>query len=388
MKHEESLDIHLSSPVHRKEVTRTNPLFDPHQCEDDSNSSPAAVCEVGMNDTKHLYHLEAMSHKQDSERELMKSDSCRDRSNSTSTRKGGELANFTITTYQRPRDTDRLFSGDSDNNWAHPVQHLSTDSYKKPTTAEFQHKYSSTNSLNSSGALGSATSVSRTNSFNSNDNGTFKIPGPVSASSVKRSTSYISLVANPPSCPGNGFQSGRTHTPYTNRTKSVGNLAVEAQLDAGDETAYENWGLRKTTSKRSVSQDPSESLQEGTKSQTTAEEQKMARGSQVGREEPRGSQQQIIITEEERARLLALQEQFLHLQEQLLQNSGLMQQQQLSQPQAPAADTPLQSLQVRNTCTVGLIVRNTVWTYFFDIHFKSHHFSSLSDPFQDVSPPN
>jgi hypothetical protein len=332
------------------------------------------------NDTKHLYHPEAVSHKQDSERELMKSDSWRDRSKETSTRKGGELANFTITTYQRPRDTDRIFNGDSDNNCAQPIQHMSTDSHKKPTTV-FQHKYSSTNSLN-----GSATRVSRTNSFNSNDSGKFKTAVLGSASSVKRSTSYISLIPNPPSCHGNGFQSGQTYSPYASGTNCVGNLAVEAQLDAGDEMANENWGFRKTMSKHSVSQDPSESLQERTKSQKTVEEQKMPRVSQVGQEEPRGSQQQIIITEEERARLLAIQEQFLQLQEQLLQNSGLMQQQQqLSQPQAPAVDTPLQSLQVGNT--LELIHRNTVWTCFLHIHLKCHNFISQNDPFQDISSP-
>ncbi|XP_021920760.1 uncharacterized protein LOC110830321 isoform X6 [Zootermopsis nevadensis] len=346
-KHKDSLDTRFSSPLHRNEVTRTNPLFDPNQYDDDdpgdSNINPSAVCEDGTkklkHDTKHLYHTEATLHKQDSsELLLMKPDSSRDQS----TRKGGELSNFTITTYQRPHDPDGLFGRDGDNNAAEPVQHLSTDTRKKPTTV-FQHKYSSTDSLNSSGGVGSATSVSRTNSFNSNDSSMFKIPGPVSTSSVKRSTSYISLVAKPPSFPGNGFQSGRTYAPYSNRTKSVGNLAVEAQLDADDETAYENWGLGKMR-KCSVSHDPSESVQKGIESQTTAEKQKMARGTEVGHEEQRGSQQQIIITEEERARLLALQEQFLQLQEQLLQNSGHMQ--QISQTHAPAADTPLQSLQV------------------------------------------
>lgn len=363
-KHKDSLDTRFSSPLHRNEVTRTNPLFDPNQYDDDdpgdSNINPSAVCEDGTkklkHDTKHLYHTEATLHKQDSsELLLMKPDSSRDQSKETSTRKGGELSNFTITTYQRPHDPDGLFDRDGDNNAAQPVQHLSTDTRKKPTTV-FQHKYRSTDSLNSSGAVGSGTSVSRTNSFNSNDSSMFKIPGPVSTSSVKRSTSYISLVAKPPSFPGNGFQSGRTYAPYSNRTKSVGNLAVEAQLDADDETAYENWGLGKMR-KCSVSHDPSESVQKGIESQTTAEKQKMARGTEVGHEEQRGSQQQIIITEEERARLLALQEQFLQLQEQLLQNSGHMQ--QISQTHAPAADTPLQSLQVRNSSTCELILRNT-----------------------------
>lgn len=348
MKHEQSLGVHLNGLSHRNKVTRTNPLFDPQLCDNDTGDDKSSS-EFGMeklkNDKKHLYHPDTMSQKQDSSaRDLIKSDSWRDQSKEMSTRKGGELANFTITTYQRPQDTDGLLSGDSSNNWAQSVQEMSTDPSKKSTTAVARQKYSSTSSLNSSGPLGSVASVSRTNSFSNNDSGTFKLPGPVKASSVKRSTSYISLVANP----GNGFQSGRTYTPYTSRTKSVGNLAAEAHMDAEDERGDENWDLRNATSKHSVSQDPADSIQEGNKPQTTAEEQK-ARESQVGQEEPRGSQQQIIMTEEERAQLLELQKQFLQLQEQLLQNAGLMQQQRLSQPQAAAADTPLQSLQVRNT---------------------------------------
>jgi hypothetical protein len=359
MEPQESLDIHLNSLIHRNKLTRTNPLFDPHQCEDstgDRNSKPATVSDIGKegfkNDIKHMYHPQIGSQKlEKAEQELMKSNSWRDQRKETSTRKGvpgsGELANFTITTYQRPHDTDRLFYEDSDDNRAHTVQHLST--FKKPTTAMFQHhKYSSTSSLNST-----APNISRTNSFNNNDSGIFKPPGPFSTS-VKRSTSYISLATNPSSCPGNGFQPGSTYTPYTNRTESVGNLAAEARLDPGGKREYESWSLRKTTSNCSVSQDPAECLQEGTKSQ------EMARGPQAGQEELRDTQQQIIITEEERARLLALQEQFLQLQEQLLQNSCLLQQQQLSEPQVHPADTPLQSLQVRNRitfcCTVELLI--------------------------------
>lgn len=355
LKFQEALDLHLNSVVHRNEVTRTNPLFDPFQCEDDTggNKKPDAVCEVGMekfkNDSKHVSHPETKSQKDDlTEQELMKSKSLRDQSKVISTMKGvprsGEHVNFTITTYQRPSSTDKLLNEDSDSNKAHSGN-LSTDSLKKPTKTVFhQHKYSSTSSLNSS-----ASSLSRTNSFNSNDNGTFKPPDPISASPVKRSTSHISLFTNPLSHPGNGFQSGSTNTSYTGRTKFVGNLAAQTQMDKGNEGVYESWSLRKTTSECNVSQVPPEHHQEGIKSQTTVEEQKIA---QVGQDKEQGSQKQIIITEEERAQLLALQEQFLQLHEQLLQNSGLMQQQQLSQPQVPTADTPLQSLQVRDRVTI------------------------------------
>jgi hypothetical protein len=349
MKLQEAFDLHLNSVVNRNDVTRTNPLFDPLQCEDDTgdNRKSDAVCEVGMenfkNDSKHVYHPEAKSQKQDlTEQKLMKPKSSRDQSKVTSTIKGfpqsGEHVNFTITTYQRPSGTDKLLNEDSDRNRAYS-DNLSTDSLKKPTTTLFHHhNYSSTNSLN-----GSAVSLSRTNSFNSNDNGIFKSPDPVSASPVKRSTSYISLVTNPLSHPGNGFQLGSTNTSYTGRTKFVGNLAAQTLMDKGDERVYESWNLRKTTRECNASQDSPEHHQEGTKSQTTVEEQKIA---QVGQDKEQDSQKQIIITEEERARLLALQEQFLQLQEQLLQNSGLLQQKQLSQPQVPTADTPLQSLQV------------------------------------------
>lgn len=360
---QEALDLHLNTVVHRNEVTRTNPLFDPLQCEDD-NRKPEAVCEVGMekfkNDSKHVSHLETKSEKRDlTEQELMKRKSLRDQSKVTSTMKGvprsGEHVNFTITTYQRPFSTDKLLNEDSDSNSNRTnSDNLSTDSLKKPIkTAFHDHKYSSTSSLNSSSA-----SLSRTNSFNGNDNGTFKPPDPVSASPVKRSTSYISLVTNPLSHPGNGFQSGSTNTSYTGRTKFAGNLAAQTHMDKGNDGVYESWSLRKTTSECNVSQVPPEHHQEGTKSQTTVEEQKIV---QVGQDKEQGSQKQIIITEEERAQFLALQEQFLQLQEQLLQNSGLMQQQQLSQPQVPTADTPLQSLQVRDGvimyyCTIKLFI--------------------------------
>ncbi|PNF22028.1 hypothetical protein B7P43_G17527 [Cryptotermes secundus] len=349
LKLQEALDLHLNSVVHRNEVTKTNPLFDPLQCEDDigDNRMPDAVCEVGMeklkNYSKNVSHMETKSQKQNlTEEELMKPKSLRDKSQVTSTMKGvprsGENVNFTITTYQRPFSTDKLLNEDSDSNRTHS-DNLSTDSLKEQTkTVSHHHKYSSTSSLNSSAA-----SLSRTNSFNGNDNGTFTPPDPVSTSPVKRSTSYISLVTNPLSHPGNGFQSGSTNTLHTGKTKFVGNMAAQTQMDKGNERVYESWSLRKTTSECNVSQVPPEHHQEGTKSQTTVEEQKIA---QVGQDKEQGSQKQIIITEEERAQLLALQEQFLQLQEQLLQNSGLMQQQQLSQPQVPTADTPLQSLQV------------------------------------------
>jgi hypothetical protein len=346
---QDALDLHLNSVAHRNEVTWTNPLFDSIHCEDNTgdNRKPDAVREIGMekskNDLKHVYHLETNSQKQDlTEEEFMKPKSLRDQSKVTSTMKrvprSGEHVNFTITTYQRPFSTDKLFSEDSDSNREHS-DNLSTDSLKKPMAVFQHHKYSSTSSINSSAA-----SLSRTSSFNSNNNGIFRPPDPVLTSPVKRSTSYISLATNPLSHPGNGFQPGSTNTSYAGRTTSVGNLAAQTQMDKGDEGVYESWSVRKRTSECEC-QDPPEHHQEETSSQTTVEEQQIA---QVGQDKVQDSQQQIIITEEERARLLALQEQFLQLQEKLLQNSGLMQQQQLLQPQVPTADTPLQSLQVRN----------------------------------------
>lgn len=347
---QDALDLHHNSEVHRNEVTWTNPLFDPIHCEDTTgdNRKPDAVREIGMekfkNDLKHAYHLETNSQKQDlTEEELMKPKSLRDQSKVTSSMKrgprSGEHVNFTITTYQRPFSTDRLLNEDSDSNGEHS-DNLSTDSLKKPMTVFQHHKYSSASSINSSAA-----GLSRTNSFNSNNNGTSKPPDPVLTSPVKRSTSYISLVTHP----GNGFQPGSTNTSHTGRTTSVGNLAAQTQMDKGDEGVYESWSVRKRTSECDISQDPPEHHQEETNSQTTVDEQQIA---QVGQDKVQGSQQQIIITEEERARLLALQEQFLQLQEKLLQNSGLIQQQQLVQPQVPTADTPLQSLQVRNRVTI------------------------------------
>ncbi|XP_069671325.1 serine-rich adhesin for platelets-like isoform X4 [Periplaneta americana] len=298
--------MHLSRAVHRNEVTRTNPLFDPRQCEEDPKQS-TGVCEVGMeefsNETKSL------------------------ESRDTSNRKGGDLANFTITAYQRPRETDEIFNEDSDDDRTRSA----LNSVKKPITTQ-THRYGSSNSLNNNAVHNTAANLSRTNSFNNNNNITFKPPAPV-ATSVKRSTSYISLIANTTSQPGKSLQSGPV---YTSRTKSVGNLAVEEQGDRNVERTHENWGLRKTSSEFNVSQD------------TPAERQEEFETPQTKAEEPRGSQQGIVITAEERARLLALQEQFLQLQEQLLQNSSLLQQQQ-QQPhasQTPNADTPLQSLQV------------------------------------------
>jgi hypothetical protein len=351
MKLQEAPDLHLNSVVQRNEITRTNPLFDPVHHEDNigNNRKPDAVCEAGMenlkNDSKHVYSLETDYQKQDlTDEELMKSKPSRDQSKVTSTMKrvprSGEHVNFTITTYQRPLSTDKLFNKDSNSNRKHSDD-FSTDSLKEPTTVLQNHKYNDTSSTNSS-----AISLSRTNSFNSNSNGTFKPPDPVLTSPVKRSTSYISLATNPLSHPGNSFQSGSTNTSYTGRTKSVGNLAAQTQKDKGDARVYESWSLRKITGE--CDQDLPEHHQEGTKEQTTVE-QKIAL---AGQDEPQDSQQ-IIITEEERARLLALQEQFLQLQEKLLQSSGLMQQQQLLHPHVPTADPPLQSLQVRGGVTIS-----------------------------------
>lgn len=360
---EESLHLSYNSKIHRNNVMRINPLFDPHDCEDDGK--PSAVSNIGMetfkNNIKHVYHHEAQSQKQGiAEEELLNSDFWRDQSKETSTRTGvpgnQEPVNFTITTYQRPHDTDKLVNTDSENNRARSVHHSFTGS-SKITTGVLQHKYSSTSSVNSSNA-----GLSRTNSFNSSDI-TSKPHGPVSASSVKRSTSYVSLLTNPLSRHGSDLQSGQANNLYTSRTTSVGNLTAEAQLDMSNKRTYETWGLRKTTSEHNMSQHLQERAEGGTKSQSKVEEQ---RNTQVGREERQSSQQQIIITEQERAQLLALQEQFLQLQEHL-QNSGLVLQQQLSQPQSSAADAPLQSLQVRNmfticSCISKHILRNDIWT--------------------------
>jgi hypothetical protein len=350
MELQESLNLNPSSQIHRNNVTRINPLFDPHHCEDDRK--PTVLSDVGMetfnDNTKYVYHQEIQSQKQDiKQQELLNSDSWRDQRQETSTRTGvpagnREQVNFTITSYQRPHDTDNLFNKDGEKDRAHFVQRSSRGS-SKITTGGLQHKYSSTNSLNSSTA-----GLSRTNSFN-NSTITSKPHGPVSATSVKRSTSSISLLTNPLSQHGDDLQSGSANILYTNRMTSVGNLTAEAQMDTGNKRTYETWGLRKTMSEDNVTQDLQERLQDETKSQSRVEEEK---NTHVGQEEQQSSQQQIAITEEERVQLLALQEQLLQQLQEQLQNSGLMQQQQFLQPQTATADAPLQSLQVRNMFTI------------------------------------
>ena len=327
---QESLNLSLSNQIHRNNVTHINPLFDPHHFED--KRKPSALSDDGMetfnSNTKQVCHQERESQKQNiKQQELLNSDFWKDQRKEMSTRTGvpgnHEPINFTITTYQRPQDTDKLFNKDGEKDRPHFVQHSSTGS-SKITRGVLQHRYSSTSSLNSSTA-----GLSRTNSF-SNSAITSKPHGPVSTTSVKRSTSYVSLLTNPLSQHRNDFQSGHANILYTSRTTSVGNLTAEAQLDTGNKRTYETWGLRKTTSEDNVTQDMQECLQDGTTSQSRVEEQK---NTHVGQEEWRSSQQQTVVTEEEQEQLLAQQEQFL---------------QQLSQPQTSNTDAPLQSLQVRN----------------------------------------
>jgi hypothetical protein len=325
MELEESLNLNLSNQIHRNNVTRINPLFDSHYFEDKRKPSalPDDGTETFNNNTKHVYHQERQSQKQDiTQQEFLNSDFWKDQRKEMSTRIGvpgnREPVNFTITTYQRPQDTDKLFNKDGEKERAHFVQHSSTGSRK--ITGVLQHKYSSTSSLNSSTA-----GLARTNSF-SNSDITSKPHGPVSTTSVKRSTSYISLLTNPLSQRGNDLQSGHANILYTSRTTSVGNLTAEAQLDTGNKRTYETWGLSKTTSEDNVTKDLQERLQVGTMSQSGVEEQKNTHG---GQEEWRSSQQQTVVTEEEQVQLLSQQEQFL---------------QHLSQHQT--SDAPLQSLQV------------------------------------------
>jgi len=330
MKLQESLNLNLTNQIHSNNVTRINPLFQSHYFEDKRKSSALSddIMETFKNNTKHMYHEERQSQKQDiTQQELLNSDFWKDQRKETSTRTGvpgnREPVNFTITTYQRPQATDKFFNKDGEKERAHFVQHSSTGS-SKITSGVLQHKYSSTNSLNS-GTAG----LSRTNSF-SNSDITFKPHGPVSTTSVKRSTSYISLLTNPLSQHGNDLQSSHANILYTSRTTSVGNLTAEAQLDTGNKRTYETWGLRKTTSEDNVAQDLQEHLHDGTVSQSRVVEQK---NTHAGQEEWRSSQQQAVVMEEEQVQLLAQQEQFL---------------QQLSQPQTSTTDAPLQSLQVRN----------------------------------------
>ena len=332
---QDSRNLNLSNQIHRNYVTPINPLFDSHHFED--KRKPSALSDDGMetfnnNNTKHMYHQETQSQKQDvTQQELLNSDFWIDQRKETSTRTGVpgncETVNFTITTYQRPQDTETLFSEGGEKEKAHFVQHSSTGP-SKITTEVLQHKYSSTSSLNNSTA-----GLSRKNSFNSSDI-TSKSHGPVSSTYVKRSTSYISLLTNPLSQHRNDLQSGHANILYTSRTTSVGNLTTEAQLDTRNKRTYETWGLRKTTSEDNVTQDLQEHLQDGTTSPSRVEEQK---NTHVGQEEWRSSQQRTVVTEEEQVQLLAQQEQFL---------------QQLSQPQTSTTDAPLQSLQVRNRFTI------------------------------------
>jgi hypothetical protein len=333
MELQESLNLNLSNPIHRNNVTRINP---PHHCADKRKPStlPDDDMETFNNNTKQVCHQEAQSQKQDvTQQELLNSHFQKNQRKEMSTRIGvpgyHEPANFTITPYQRPKDTAKPFNKDGEEDRTPFVQHLSTGSSK--TTGVLQHKYSSTSSLNSTAGL------SRTNSV-SNSDITSKPHGPVSTP-VKRSTSYISLLTNPLPQHGNDFQSGHANILYKSRTKSVGNLTAEAQLGTGDKRTYETWGPRKTTSEDNVTQDLQECLQDGTSSQSRVEEQK---NTQVGQEERRSSQQQTVVTEEEQVQLLAQQEQFL---------------QQLS-PQTSATHAPLQSLQVRNRFTMYRHIKN------------------------------
>jgi len=327
MELQDSLNLDLSNQIHRNNVTRINPLFDSHYFED--KRKPAALPDDGMetfnNNTKHVYHQETQSQKQDTtQQELLNSDFWKDQRKETSTRTGVpgncKPVNFTINTYQRPQDSDILFNKDGEKERSHFVQRSSTGS-SKITRGVLQHKYNSTSCLNRNTA-----GLSRTNSFN-NSAITSKPHSPVSTTSVKRSTSYISLFTNPLSQHENDLQSCHANILYTSRTTSVGNLTAEAQLDTGNRRTYETWGLRKTTSEDNVTQDLQEHLQSRLVEQNT----------HVGQEERRSLQQQTVVTEEEQVQLLAQQEQFL---------------QHLSQPQTSTSDAPLQSLQVRNRFTI------------------------------------
>jgi len=334
MELQDYLSLNLTNQIHRNNATRINPLFDAHHFED---RRKPALSNDGMetfnnNNTKHVYHQQTQSQKQDiTQQELLNSDFWEDQRKETSTRTGvpgnHEPVNFTITTYQKPQDTDTLFSEDDEKERTHFFQHSPTGS-SKIRSKVLQHKYSSASSLNNSTA-----GLSRTNSFNNSDI-TSKPHGPVLSKSVKRSTSYVSLLTNPLSQHGNDLQSGHANILHTNRTTSVGNLTAEAQLNTRNKRTYETWGLRKTTSEDNVTQDLQEHLQDGTTSPSREKEQK---NMHVGQEEWRRSQQQTVATEEEQVQLLTQQEQFL---------------QQLSQPQTSTTHAPLQSLQVRNWFTI------------------------------------
>lgn len=336
MELQDYLNLNFTNQIHRNNATRINPLFNSHHFED--RKKPSALSDDGTetfnnnNNTKHMYYQKTQSQKQDiTQQELLNSNFWKDQRKETSTRTGvpgsHDPVNFTITTYQRPQDTATLFSEDGEKERTRFFKNSSTGS-SKIRTGVLQHKYSSASSLNNSTA-----GLSRTNSCNSSDI-TSKPHGPVSSTSVKRSTSYISLLTNPLSQHGNDLQSGHANIRYTSRTTSVGNLTAQAQLDTRNKRTYETWRLRKTTSEDNVTQDLQKHLQDGTTSPSRVEEQKNTR---VGQKEWRSSQQQSVATEEEQVQLLTQQEQFL---------------QQLSQPQTSNTDAPLQSLQVRNLFTI------------------------------------
>ncbi|XP_067006564.2 protein cordon-bleu isoform X3 [Anabrus simplex] len=136
-----------------------------------------------------------------------------------------QLKNFTITTYQRPRDTDNIFSEDNGS------RRIILSEFKKPLEATLSKQQNG-----SAHPLASSTSLPRTNSFNTSNMET------VEHSVVRRSTSHVSLV----------------NSARNLRAKSIGNISAvtsregrknsesEATVDSGHER------LRKTSSEMAI----------------------------------------------------------------------------------------------------------------------------------------
>ncbi|PSN52777.1 hypothetical protein C0J52_07486 [Blattella germanica] len=256
-KEPENMDVHLNQAVYRNEVTRVNPLFISQEYDDNPPSK-----KMELSRTRQISNGEIQHNKQQNEsnnrhsRRLYDEDNSREivaqlkeqqhsvvasrdvkqfnneihlrkeQNNETNrnnvevrvreepkqynglSARSNELSNFTLTTYQRPRlMSDEIFNEGSDEEKQNSLQ--------KSTKLYLHQKFGSTSAINNTSA-----NLSRTNSFNEEE---VKPPA-----SVKRSTSYISLIANPV------VRTGRSNI-VPNRTKSVGNLATEDQAEKTEE---------------------------------------------------------------------------------------------------------------------------------------------------------
>ncbi|KAJ9583839.1 hypothetical protein L9F63_021815, partial [Diploptera punctata] len=196
--------------------------------------------------------------------------------------RSSELSNFTITTYQRPRVNDEIFNEETNN-------------FKKPAKLFLHQKFNSTTTLNSDANTTVMKKATSHISLQNNDDSDTNMAG------MKKATSYISLQNNNDS---------------DANTKGIKKATSQVCLQINDDESDANMtGMKKATSQVCLQNNNDGNMKRAT-SQTTE------------------------VKDEERQRLIQLQEQFLQLQQQLLQNSSLL------EKQNSTADAPLQSLQV------------------------------------------